>query len=722
MADTRKLGELAKLVRYYILRMTTTAGSGHPTSSLSATDIMVTLFFNKLRFDLKEPENPSNDRVIFSKGHASPLLYALWAAAGVLSEKDLETYRQFGSPLEGHPTLRFKYVEVATGSLGQGLSIGLGMALAMRFSVLGSQSSTLGGEPIRLSSRPKPSGSDSNELSDSQTRFESSLQTRFGDQPTKNKPGLKEPYKPGLENRTDRQRTDNWLPKVYVLMGDSETSEGSVWEAIQLASYYKVGNLVGIVDVNRLGQSGETMIGWDTETYKKRVESFGWQAQVVDGHDIGELAKVFDSLPKDATCPQIVIAKTIKGKGVSFLEDKEGWHGKALSGEDFVKAVLELGEVDKSVRGEIKKPVARGPALISSKFKVQSSKLEVGTPSAAATPRKAHDTSGIYTTRGILPYKFGDLVPTRRAYGEALVRIGEVNPQIVALDAEVKNSTFSELFKEKFPERFFEMFIAEQNMVGVALGLWRRGKVPFVSTFASFLTRAFDQIRMSAYSDANIKFVGSHSGVSIGEDGPSQMGLEDLAMFRAVFGSVVFSPSDAVSCAKLVEVAAETSGLFYIRTARGATPVIYDSKEVFKIGGSKLVRFSKNDKLTIVSCGVALAEVLKATEELKREKINVRVIDAYSIKPIDEKALCEAANETNKTIITVEDHYFEGGLGDAVLAVFANFAKVSIYKLAVSKMPMSGKSEELLNYEGISAAAVVDKVREVEKFSQGKVK
>lgn len=611
MADIQKLEQLARLIRYYILKMTTEAGSGHPTSSLSATDLMVALFFEKLRYDIDDPQNPNNDRMIFSKGHASPLFYALWAAAGKVSEKELSTYRQFESPLEGHPTPRFKYAEAATGSLGQGLSIGLGMAI-----------------------------------------------------------------------------NGKYLDKIgyltYVLLGDSEMAEGSCWEAAEIASYYKLGKLVAIVDVNRLGQSGETMLGWEIEKYVERFKAFGWETHVIDGHNLGEIRKVFESIDGSLPKPQAIIAKTVKGKGVSFLEDKEGWHGKALSKEDFGKAVGELGEVDKSLRGEIKKP--------------NELKINKKLPTSNFRPPT---------------YKVGEEVATRKAYGEALAALGSVNENIVCLDGEVKNSTFAEVFKEKHPERYFEMFIAEQNMAGAALGLSRRGKIPFASTFATFWTRAFDQIRMSAYSRGNIKFVGSHAGVSIGEDGPSQMGLEDIAMFRTIFGSVVLCPGDANACAKLVGEATNQEGIVYIRTNRPATPVIYKEREEFKIGGSKVVRSTKGDKLTIVSCGVTLIEAVKAAEELAKEGISVRIIDAYSIKPIDKRGLAAAVKETNDLVITVEDHYAEGGLGDAVLAIFATDDKVKVHKLAVSKMPMSGKGDELLEYEGISKGGIIKKVREV---------
>ena len=665
MADIAKLEKLAKLVRYYILRMTTKAGSGHPTSSLSATDLMVALFFNHLRFDLENPQNSANDRVIFSKGHASPLLYALYAAAGVLTEKELDGYRKFESPLEGHPTPRFKYVDVATGSLGQGLSIGLGMALAMRIS------GPVSGFPpaSAKASVGKPASDDSAAVP---------LEAK--------RSGVGNPPTTATRNSQARDTRDT-LPKVYVLMGDSETSEGSVWEAIELASYYKLGNLVGIIDVNRLGQSGETMLGWDVNKYKSRVEAFGWQAHVIDGHDFGKIVEVFDSLPESSDRPQMIIAKTIKGKGVSFLEDKEGWHGKALSSEQFAEAVKELGEIDKTIKGEIARPV--------SSIKYEGSRKD--------TKYK------ILNTR----YKLGEMVPTRKAYGEALVALGEIDPRIVSLDAEVKNSTFAELFKEKFPERFFEMFIAEQNMVGAALGFSKRGKIPFVSTFAAFLSRAADQIRMAALSCPNIKFVGSHAGISIGEDGPSQMGLEDLAMFRSIFGSTILYPADAVSCARLVKVAAESQGIFYIRTNRPSTPVIYERGEEFKIGGSKVVRSSREDRLTIVACGITLIEAIKAADELAEKGIRVKVIDAYSVKPIDDETLIKAAKETNNTVITVEDHYFDGGLGDAVLNVFAQSGEVKVYKLAVGKLPISGKTDELLDWEGISASAIVNKVREI---------
>jgi len=614
MRDVKKLREIAITVRYWALYMSTKAGSGHPTSSLSATDLMVALFFETLRYDLKNVDEINNDRVIFSKGHASPLFYALYKVAGVISDKDVNSYRKFGSTLEGHPTPRFKYAEAATGSLGQGLSIGVGEAMAAK--------------------------------------------------------------------------SDKLNFRTFVLMGDSEVAEGSVWEAIQIASHYKLDNLVGIIDVNRLGQRGETMLGHDVNAYKERVEAFGWDAVVVDGHNFGEILNAFDQIDKKNGKPKMIIAKTLKGKGVSFLEDKDGLHGKALNQEDFEKATKELGKIEKGLTAEINSPT-RGPVISFS-----------------------HPTA----PRLKLSYKIGEEIATRKAYGEALAKLGSIDSKIVSLDGEVSNSTFAQDFKEVHPERFFEMYIAEQNMVGVALGMSKRGYIPFVSTFSAFFTRAFDQIRMSAISYGNIKFVGSHSGVSIGEDGPSQMGLEDFAMFRAVFGSHVFCPADANSTTKIVELVANNKGIFYIRTNRVDTEVIYNDREKFEIGGSKVLRSTASDKVTLVSCGVTLFEGLGAADELKKNGINVRVIDAYSIKPIDKKGLVKSAKSTSGIVIVVEDHFYEGGLGDAVVSALCGEVGVRIERLAVGKMPMSGKMNELYDYEGINTESIVKKIKEVVNY------
>jgi transketolase len=608
MPDVEPIEKLAKLIRYYILTSTTEAGSGHPTSSLSAVELMTALVFGGVfRSDPSNPRHPNNDRLIFSKGHASPLLYALWAAAGKVSKEELATLRRFGSPLEGHPTLAFPYTEAATGSLGQGLSVGVGMALNAKY-------------------------------------------------------------------------IDKLPYRTFVLLGDSEMAEGSQWEAIQSAAHYRLNNLVAVLDVNRLGQRGETMYGHDTEAYKKRVAAFGWKTFTVDGHVLPEVLAAYRRAVRSKDRPVMIIAKTVKGKGVSFIEGKNGWHGKALNRDECEQALQELGDVDLSLRGVMSPPRKVSPE--------------------AATPREVD---------GPL-YAEGKAVATRRAYGNALARIYPKYPAIVALDAEVSNSTYAEIFAKQFPERYFEMFVAEQNMVGAALGFSRRGKIPFVSSFAAFLTRAYDQIRMSRYSDANVKYVGSHAGVSIGEDGSSQMGLEDLAMFRAILDSVVFYPSDAMSAERLVEEAARHEGMVYIRTTRKDTPILYTPSEEFHIGGSKVLKRSSEDVATLVSAGATLFEALAAYDDLLKEGIRVRVIDLYSVKPVDEETLTGAGRET-KAVITIEDHFAEGGIGDAVRSALSASA-VPVYSLAVRKMPRSGKPEELLDYEEISKDAIIRKVKE----------
>lgn len=606
-----KIEKIAQLIRYYILVSTTKAGSGHPTSSLSATDLMAVLMFGGFfRFDFDNPKNPLNDRLIFSKGHASPLFYSLYAAAGKLSEEDLLKLRTFGSNLEGHPTMEFPYTEAPTGSLGQGLSIGVGMALNAKY-------------------------------------------------------------------------IDKLFYKTFVLLGDSEMSEGSQWEAMQIASYYKLDNLIGILDVNRLGQRGETMYGHNLEAYRRRISSFDWETIIVDGHSLSEIAQSYRKAVHSKDKPVMIIAKTIKGKGVSFLEDRDGWHGKAISSEQLQQALQELGEIDKSVRGEVSIPLG-------------NEKPE--------TPRKVSKFDAPFYTKE-------KPVATREAYGNALVKIFADFPNMAVLDAEVSNSTFSEVFRKTYPDRFFEMYIAEQNMVGVAVGLAARGKMPFVSTFAAFLTRAFDQIRMAGYAKANIKFCGSHSGVSIGEDGASQMGLEDIAMFRSVFGSVVLYPSDAVSTEKLVEEMANYNGLVYLRTTRKATNVLYSDTDVFPIGGSKTIQFSKDDLVTVVAAGITLHEALKAYEVLKKDGVLIKVVDLYSVKPVDSQSLKKAAEET-KAMLVVEDHFEEGGIAEAVRSAIPE-TKTPIHSLAVKKMPKSATPQELLDYEEISSSAIVKKVKEI---------
>lgn len=598
---------LARFIRYLCVTATSAADSGHLTSSLSAADLMTGLLFGgTFRFKVDDPNHPNNDRLIFSKGHASPLFYALWAAAGGIDAQELATYRQFGSRLEGHPTPRFPYAEAATGSLGQGLGIGLGMAL-------------------------------------------------------------------------NASRLDHLPYRTYVLLGDSEMAEGSQWEAIQLAAHYEAANLVGIIDVNRLGQRGETMLGHDIDAYARRVDAFGWKTLTIDGHDMPQILDAFLEAASERSRPVMIVARTLKGKGISFLENAEGWHGKALDDEHEQQALGELSGVNHEVRGTIAAPEGRRPERVA--------------PRPATAPA----------------YEVGQPVATRTAYGAALTRIAVAFPDVVSLDGEVSNSTMADMFAADTPARFFEMFIAEQNMVEVALGLSLRGKIPFVSTFAAFFTRAFDQIRMSQYSHANLKFVGSHAGVSIGEDGASQMGLEDIAMFRSVLTSTVLHPCDATSTERLVETAAAHRGIVYLRTMRQATPVIYDSEEMFPIGGSKVLRQGASDRLTLVAAGATVHEALKAYEQLQRDGIAVRVIDAYSIKPIDVGVLRAAADATGR-IVTVEDHYPAGGLGEAVLQALAD-RPVPLTVLAVNKTPMSGTGDELRDFAGISAAAIVTTVQ-----------
>jgi transketolase len=608
-SDTKQLARIATRMRWLILSATGQAGSGHPTSSLSAVELMSGLLFGGFfRYRIEEPEYPNNDRLIFSKGHASPLLYALWTAAGAVSEEEMMTYRSFGSPLEGHPSTAFPYTEAATGSLGQGLSIGMGMALNAKY--------------------------------------------------------------------LDR------LPyRTWVLLGDSEMAEGSQWEAIELAAYYGLDNLVGVLDVNRLGQRGETMYGYDLDAYRRRLDAFGWRTVVVeDGHSFQEIERAYRTATEGGDRPVMVIAHTRKGKGVPAVEDKNGFHGTALEGEDLENALAGLGQVDHQVRGTILPPQDR---------KLQRPVAADG----SAAPE----------------YRLGEEVATRNAYGNALVRIAGQFPDLISLDGEVSNSTRAEYFKDAHPDRFFEMYIAEQNMAGAALGLSMRGKLPFVSSFAAFLTRAFDQIRMSQYSESNIKLVGSHAGVSIGQDGPSQMGLEDLAMFRSLRDGIVLYPSDAVSCERLVECAASHRGIVYLRTTRGRTPVIYSADEAFGIGGSKVLRSSSSDRATVVAAGITLHEALAAQEELAGRGLPVRVIDLYSVKPLDRETLSTAARETG-ALITVEDHHAAGGIGEAVASTLAG-TPMRFRSLAVRAKPKSGKPPELLALESIDRAAIVEAVQ-----------
>jgi transketolase len=565
---------------------------------MSAADLAAVLLASHLRYDFDEPHNPANDRLVFSKGHASPLVYGLFRAAGALSEEEFGTYRQLGSRLEGHPVPVLPWVDVATGSLGQGLPIGVGMALAGK--------------------------------------------------------------------RLDR------LPfRVWVICGDSEMAEGSMWEAAEHAAFYELDNLTAIIDVNRLGQRGETMHGWDLSSYTKRFEAFGWHAIEIDGHDVEQIDAAYREAEATTGRPAVVVARTIKGKGYSKVENENGWHGKAIAEE----AVAELGGV-RNLRADV-----RGP--------------EPGTPYVFEAP------GGEWPS-----YEVGSEVSTRKAYGDALAALGNHDGKVVALDGEVSNSTYAESFAKAHPERFVEMYIAEQQMVAAAVGMQVLGWKVFGSTFAAFFSRAFDFVRMGAVSRATIRLCGSHAGVSIGEDGPSQMGLEDLAEFRAIHGSTVLYPSDGNQTIQLVRQMAELEGISYLRTTRGDTPVIYGAAEQFPVGGSKTVR--DGDDVTIVAAGITLHEALRAAETLAAEGIGARVIDCYSVKPIDGATLAAVTTP----IVTVEDHWPEGGLGEAVLSALAEAgAELQVTRLAVRDLPHSGKPAELLAAAGIDAASIADSAR-----------
>ncbi|MFF8958349.1 transketolase [Streptomyces sp. NPDC014894] len=602
-----QLTELAQQLRVDSVRAADAAQSGHPTSSLSAADLAAVLLANHLRYDFHRPSHPGNDRLIFSKGHASPLLYALYRAAGAVDEDELLTFRSRGSRLEGHPTPRLPWVDVATGSLGQGLPVGVGMALAGK-------------------------------------------------------------------------RLDRIPYRVWVLSGDSEMAEGSVWEAVEQAAHERLDNLTLIVDVNRLGQRGPTREGWDLDAYARRLHAFGWHTVEVDGHDVAAVDAALAGAASTTGRPVAIIARTHKGRGVAEVEDQEGFHGKPLPHAE--RAIEELG----------------GPRSIT---------VDVAPPPDARVPDEPPAADGPKPPR----YEIGDEVATRDAFGDALAALGSVRPDVVALDGEVGDSTRSAAFAEAHPERFFECYIAEQQMVAAAVGLRARGYVPFATTFAAFLTRAHDFIRMAAVSGTGIKLVGSHAGVAIGQDGPSQMGLEDLAMFRALHASTVLYPCDAGQTAQLVTALADTPGIGYLRTTRGATPVLYGPDERFPVGGSKVLRSGDRDRVTLVAAGVTVHEALRAADSLASAGIDVRVIDLYSVKPVDTATLQEAAEATG-ALITVEDHRPEGGLGDAVAAAFADGRPLPrLIRLAVNNMPASATPEEQLRLAGIDAESIAAAVR-----------
>ncbi|MGH3022127.1 MAG: transketolase [Gaiellaceae bacterium] len=605
MGDHERRRELGQQLRVDSVRASAVTKSGHPTSSMSAADLMAVLLDGYLRYDFDRPENPANDHLIFSKGHASPLLYALYKAAGAITDEELLTFRKLGSRLEGHPTPVLPWVDVATGSLGQGLPIAVGIALAGK--------------------------------------------------------------------RLDR------LPyRVWALCGDSEMAEGSMAEAFEHAAYAELDNLTAIIDVNRLGQRGETMHGWDLDFYVRRAEAAGWHAIAIDGHDVEAIDAAYAEALAVEGRPVAIVAKTLKGKGVAAVENKGGAHGKAL--DDPEEAIEELGGM-RDLTIAVARPEQGEPHV-----------FETG---ALELPR----------------YELGEEVATRKAYGEALAALGSADGSVVSLDGEVSNSTYSEIFTAAHPDRYFEMFIAEQQMVAAAVGMQVRGWKPFVSTFAAFLTRAYDFVRMAAVSRANIALCGSHAGVSIGEDGPSQMALEDLAMMRAVGGSTVLYPCDGNQAARLVAAMAELPGIRYLRTTRAATTVVYEADEEFPVGGSKVLRSSDEDDVAIVAAGITVHEALAAAEALAADGIAARVIDCYSVKPIDADTL-RAAAEATGCILTVEDHWPEGGLGEAVLAALADAEeRPPVTVLAVDGMPGSGTPAELLAGAGIDAEHIAAAAR-----------
>ena len=617
-ASVATLKNLATELRIDSILSTTEAGSGHPTSCMSAAEIVATLFFGEMRFDPKDPQNPDNDRFVLSKGHAAPILYAAWAHAGLFPRADLLNLRRIDSDLEGHPTPRLSFVDVATGSLGQGICAAVGTALNAR----------------RI----------------------------------------------GSDYRT------------YVLLGDGEMAEGSVWEAADVALYHKLDNLCGIVDVNALGQSRHTQFEHRMDEIAARWNAFGWHTLIVDGHDVEALLHAFAAARAAKNNPTMILARTIKGKGVAAVEGKDGWHGRAFKkGEEVDKAIAEL-----------KAQLVSGGSGGSSP--------SIPPPAAKQRATAAPDYSKIAAPS----YKPGEQVATREAWGTALAALGAIDPRVVALDADVKNSTFSDRFEKAFPDRFYQNFIAEQVMVGAAMGLAARGAIAFATTFACFLARAADFIRMAGLSNArhqlNVKLTGSHAGISIGEDGPSQMALEDLSMMRAVPDCAVLYPCDAVSAERLVAEMAAYHGLAYMRTSRPKTDIVYGLDERFPIGGSKVMYQSASDVATVVAAGVTVFEARKAYAQLKGEGIHIRVIDAYSVQPIDAATLVASAKATKGVIITVEDHYATGGLGDAVAEAVAP-AGFAVHRLAVRELPRSGQPAELLDRYGISARHIVDAVR-----------
>src|ERR1700735_213940 len=609
-AKVEAIKEKARRLSILSMMATTAAGSGHPTSCMSAAELVAGTFFYAMKFDPKNPNSNDGDRFVLSKGHAAPVLYAALAEAGVFPESRLMTLRQFSSELEGHPTPRIPGVDAATGSLGQGVSVGAGLAIGARM---------------------------------------------------------------------DKSPT-----RVYVLVGDGEMAEGQIWEAAEFAGHYKLDNLTLLADVNALGQSEPTMYQHDMEVYRKKFDSEGWATEVIDGHDVTAVLAALDHAKATKGRPYAILARTIKGHGVSFVAGKEHWHRKPLSKEQLAEALKERGET-----------------------------IDVPPDPGKSYARTSLPQPPDFPAPAAPDYLDGKPVATREAYGFALKRLGTVNPAVVAISGDVKNSTFSEIFGDAYPDHFFQGYIAEQNLVSVAVGLAARGKVPFADTFACFLSRAYDNVRMAAISRSNINLCGSHCGVSIGEDGPSQMALEDIAMFRAIHGSAVFYPRDAVLTERLVDTMARRVGINYLRTSRPKFPILYSKDEKFPTPGFKVLRKSDQDKVTVIGAAVTLHEALKAADELKKSGTAIRVIDLYCVKPIDGKAIAAEIAATGGKLITVEDHWPEGGIGEAVLSALAAAGRSpSKFKLmAVTGMPHSGKPEELVDAFGISARHIVEAVK-----------
>ncbi len=601
-SKTKRLQSIANKIRLHSLQITTAAGSGHATSAMSSAEILSVLYMDQMNYDPDHPDSFEGDDFVISKGHGTPGLYSIMYESGILKNIDIHDYRTFHSILEGHPVPRVRGVRLATGSLGQGLSGGIGLAKAMK--------------------------------------------------------------------------ADNIDRYVYVLMGDGEMAEGNVWEAINLAPHLQMNNLIGIIDVNRLAQSGPAMYEWDTQAYENRISAFGWHTEVIDGHDIEQIIHAIEHAKKE-TRPSMIIAKTVKGKGVSFLENADGRHGKAVSEEELQQAQQELKPNIKDVNFN---PVNQ--LKLTPKPELKQTQINIETD-----------------------YTLSDTEETRSAYGKALEIITKQDPDIIVLDGDVKNSTRTKSLFKEYPDKTIECYIAEQNMIGIAAGLQARGKKPHAATFAAFMTRAHDQIRMAAYSRANIKLSGSHTGVSIGQDGPSQMGLEDMAMMRSIFNSIVLSPADAVSTEKLTTRMHAHQGISYIRTIRGKTPVIYQNNEEFAIGGSKVLQTNQTNQIAILATGITVSEALTAHVILKDKGIYSIIMDIYSIKPIDKEGILKATQNTH-TLLTVEDHYPEGGLGEAVASAVGHLRNV--YVKGVTKQPHSGKPKELIAEQGIDADGIVD--------------